>query len=147
MPEARPESGLDARLLGIQFPRVKVEDRGLLIDLVDAVHAPIDDSRRQQTQVAAACDRQGQGFAWQGHVQRSQGKLTDCAIFALDVVREALGAGDAIVVVMDGEDARIVGKALLDEDVQGPQGPIGDGVARGAVAQHRNARDVLEDGL
>lgn len=147
MPEARLEAGLDARLVGVDFPGMEIEHCRLAVDLVDAAHAPMDDPGRQQAQVAAPRDGQGQLLARQGHVQRGQGEFSDAAALAPDVVGETRGAGDAVVVVIDGENARIVDEAFLDEDVQGPQGLVGDGIARGAVAQDRAARDVLDGGL
>lgn len=147
MPEPRLEARLDARLVRVDFPGVEIEHGGLAIELVDAAHAPVDHAGREQAQVAAACNGQGHGLARQVHVQRGQGELADGATLALDVVGEAFGAGDAVVVVVDGENARIVGEAFLDEDVQGPQGLACDGITRGAVAQDRTARDVFEGGL
>src|ERR1700730_12146375 len=57
VPKPRLPASFKARLVGIKFPGVKVDNYRLPTPLVDGLHGPTSESQREQYQIAATTDR------------------------------------------------------------------------------------------
>ncbi len=133
VPQAAQAAGGEPRLGRIDLPRMQVEDRRAPLLLVDPPDPPARPGVRQQPEVAAAGDRQVQ----RPEPDRRTRRLDERSAVALEQVRLARRERNAVAIVMDREDARVVREPLLDEDVERPQRSRRDRIARRAVAEHR----------
>src|SRR5471032_2312520 len=135
------DAGL-ARLVRVQFPRVKVEYASLAIARIDAPQAPARNGVGQQPEIAAAAGRkvaaqQAHGadrqFQQAGRAGRTPG--------------EAGRVGHAVVVVAYRVDAGTVAVARLQQDIERPQVGRTDREAGRAIAKHGLAADLFQQVL
>ena len=130
-----------ARLVGVDFPGMQVEDERLAFALVDRAQAGARIAIGQQPEVTAARDRQLQ----RAEPGRRQREFEDPpAVRRRHVLRKARCAGYSVLGVTDREQARVVAKAELEQDVERPQALAGDRVGRGAVTVDGATQEVLE---
>src|SRR5688572_3959911 len=132
---------IHTRLAGIDFPGMQVEDEGSPVALIDALErrtrqpvgedAEISATRHRQSQRAPARDRHRK-------LDASAGRWSS------DLVRLEGWIGDAVVVVMNREHARVVAEPRVDALIERPEGGLHDGKAGGAVADNRCADEILE---
>src|SRR5690606_22819640 len=120
----------DARLRGIDFPRMEVEDARLPVDTIDVAQAPARKRVGQQPEVASARRRQVPSE----HLQRARRNLDDAR---WRLPGESWRLGHAIVIVRDRVDARAVAMAGFGEHVVRPQV---------AAADRETGRPVAGDG-
>src|SRR5262249_51338948 len=110
---AHPESGL----IRIDFPGMQVEHDRLPLHAIHSFDAPLRPHVRQLSEVAATGN-------WEVHTanaHRRSGQLEQRTAVALQLVRVPRGFRNAVSIVMDREDARVVCVAFLDKDVDGPE--------------------------
>src|SRR5262245_33257788 len=102
MPEARPSvDPRHARLVRIELPWVEVEDRWPPFNLVHPLDQPARDRIRHEPEIAAA----SRGPVALEEPRRADRHLEQVLALAM---REARCIGNAVVVVLDGVDARAV---------------------------------------
>src|SRR5262245_56113035 len=129
-----------ARLARIEFPRMEVEDRRPSFELVHPLDQPARDRIGHEPEIAAAAG---------GPVALEEARRADWhleQVLAL-TMREARRIRNAVVVVLDGVDARAVPIARLRDAVVGPTVRAVDREARRPIAEHLRAGDVLQDAL
>ena len=117
VPEPRLPSSFKARLIGIEFPGVEVDNYRLPIPLVDCFDGPTSKPQREQSQIAATSDReiyladpQGRGRYFPDGSSR----------WEPSPVNPAGSVWDSIEVVMDGENTRIIFETLLSQNLKRP---------------------------
>src|SRR5262249_38323689 len=118
--ETRDRPSGEARLFRIDFPRVQIEHRRALFDAGHAAAAPARPAVGQDAEVAAAADRQVHAAELYGR----SWNFEDRAAVARDDVRMPRRRRDAVAIVMDRVDARVVAVPFVDEHVERPQRPL-----------------------
>src|SRR5262245_36018269 len=96
---------------------MEIERHGLPLDVIDLLDSPCSPSIWQQTEIATATD----GKVHAGDAYRRRRQLDKGTGRASKDVGVALGIGNAVSVVVNREDARIVLVAFFNEDVERPQ--------------------------
>src|SRR5439155_7749713 len=129
---------VDARLIGIQFPRMKIEHRGLAIDGIDTPNRPARDRVGKQPEVAAAA----RGKILVEHPDRCDRNLEQAGSY---FVRKARRIGHAVMIVTNRIHARAVSIARFGHAVERPLVSATDREARRAIAMDSMAGDVLEN--
>ena len=141
MAKARLQARLeDPWLLGVDFPRMEIEDGGTLVERVDTADRPAAEFIRCQAEVPAATGRQV------APEQAGRGDR-DLEQAGARLVGEAWCVGHAVVVVLHRVDAGAVAVAGFEQHVEGPEVAHADREARRAVAQHGLAAQVFEQRL
>src|SRR5205807_421697 len=133
MTESAHQARRQARLAGIQLPRMDVENRWPVLAPVDPRDAPPGPAIWENPEVASPGN---------GEVQWAP---SSCRCRRFDhyspVPLQSIGVPgrqrDAVPIVMDRKDARIVGKALFDENVERPQRARRNRVAWRTISLHR----------
>src|SRR5215831_8049931 len=131
---------MHARLLRVQFPRVKVDAALAVFMTIDELNRPLGIPVRQKAEVSTASN-------WGSHVpqqKRGHGKFRNRAR-----VREYLkGSSDhvrhAVVRMPDGEDTRVVRETKLSKNFERPQRFSGNRKTRGTITMDHRARAVFK---
>ena len=131
------------RLPGVDFPRVDVEDKLLLLP-VHPAQRPACEAVRKQPEVSPTCDRDLDPAVTQ---YRNRELYQPTAAWRGQDMRPGLGVRNPVTVVAHREYARIVTEAFLAEDVERPQRPASDRVGGGAITYHGFLAKVLEQRL
>src|SRR5919112_2298705 len=137
-PPRRPRRAEPA---AVKLVRVEVE-HGRASAGVDVVQGAADKTARQQAEVAAACD----GEAEAADVPGGQRVLLDLPTVRRDGEGMAGSLRDAVAGVRQGEDARVVAKPQVGQNLEAPVPQVADRELWGAEPQHRLTREVLETG-
>src|SRR5262249_40708288 len=142
--KAAEPTRVNARLLRVNFPRMKIEDRGLFLDAIEMQHRSVRHCIRQHAEVPAPRD----GKIEAAHANGGEGHLgyRQPAI-SVHNVKETLVAGNTVAIVPNREDAGIVFESLLREDVERPEAIGGYRIARRTIAENRLAYNVLNGAL
>src|SRR5262245_54687900 len=90
-------------LIGIDFPRMEVEDHGSAVGGIHALDTPARNTVREQPEVAASSDRQVERTDSHGGC----GHLDDRAGRSVDAVHVPGRIRNAVAVVMNWENARV----------------------------------------
>ncbi len=115
VPGARDKAdAMETGLCRIQFPRVQVENEALPFLLVDSLQGHLGEGIGEETEVTAAGHRNIES----AEVGGGERKFHEAA--ALQSVGKARCVRDAITVMADGENARVVGEVQFFQDVEGP---------------------------
>lgn len=112
-----PSPALQPRLVGIELPRVDVEHKGKAQPLVGVRQHPTCEPERQKAEIPSTGDRNIDRIR---DAVYGQGKLPKLGVVQFDCVRLAGCRGDPVIAAADREDTRIVGKALIRQNLQGP---------------------------
>ena len=113
-----PEAGFhadtgNARLSGVDFPGVEVEDGRHLINAIDAFNHPAREAVGHQAEVAAAA-----GWPVSFHEAQRGGRDFDQAADRMGMAR---GVGHAVVIVVDRVDAGAVAVTRFFPTFESPQ--------------------------
>ena len=108
---------------------------------MDAAQEGRRKAQRVQAEIAAAAHGQSHP-AEAGH---RGGKLPQRARGRVDTMDLQRRVGDAVAVMMNGENAGIDLEALLDQDLPGPERAPRDREAGSAIGCHAAAGDLLQD--
>src|SRR5262249_22096969 len=122
----------------------QVHDGGLVLELVEMSNGPTSHRVRKEPKIAAA--RHGQAAPEEedgGH-----GELRDAGpVHHRYAMRESGSVGDAVAVVDNGEDGRVVGEGRFPKHLGGPGWLLGDREGGGSESHHGGTRGVLDRGL
>src|SRR5690606_27914598 len=143
MTEAGEPPYIQARLVPIYFPGVKVEHKrpSLPVDGAQSVSA---ETVREKPEKATTSNWKSETR----HLDRAYRELRQLITFTGgQAMGPAWRAGHAIAVVMHWKDGGIPGKPLLGKDIQRPTRLIGNGVARRAIPCYRRTENVLKNHL
>jgi len=117
MAQAAKKRRADARLIGVNLPRVQVEDGRPALDDVHLRKAAPGPCIRQQPEVSTATDRQvltspANGRSW---------KFPQAATRGRDEMKVPRRIRYTVAIVVNGVNTGVVGVALVNEDVERPQ--------------------------
>src|SRR5260221_10373885 len=117
MAHTRRRPDLDARLIRIEFPWMGVKRYGLSLDAVDPFDAPFGPAVRELPEIPAPGDRHVDAT----EPDRRSGYFQKRAACAPQYVGMPRRIGNAVAIVVDRKNARVVGEALFDQDVERPE--------------------------
>src|SRR5690242_19692802 len=131
---------VDARLLGVDLPRMKIEHGGLAVDGIDAPERPAGDSIGQESEMSAPA---------RGPVgaEQADGRRRHFEEARSDFVREPRRIRYSIVVVANWIEARAVAIPRPGDAIEGPGIGGPDREARRPIALDHSPRHVLDYGL
>src|SRR5437867_591195 len=124
-----PKSGEPAhaylRLVGIDFPRMQIDDGRLMLACVEVADRAPGHPIRQEAEISPAGN--GQAPAENGY--RGKGELRDTTVSAgaaravgdWPPMREARGPGDSVAIVDDGKDAGVIQETGLPKNFEAPE--------------------------
>src|SRR6185436_1565484 len=139
--DSRQQADLHARLLRIDLPRMQIERERHAVPLVDPPQAGAHEAVREQPEVAAARDRNGDA-AEQGGGHR---ELDDLAAGGrLHRAGRARRAGHAIAVMAHREDGRVVLEPEVDQGIQRPARLRRYGKTRRSITAYGLADEIFE---
>src|SRR5687767_14628999 len=104
MAEPAETSGVEFRLVGIDLPRVQVEDGRAILLLVDSRDPPAGPPIWQDAEIAAAGHRQIQ----RTELRRRTGYFDQASHRSVDSIRTPIRNRNAVAVVSDWEDAGVI---------------------------------------
>src|SRR5207248_2541659 len=113
---------VDPGLLGIDLPRMKLEDCRLCVAPIDPPQQPARQAVREKPEVSSAAGRQISS-------KHTCGRNRDLEHLGMRHVREAGSLRRTVVVMADGIDARAVSITGLRQALVGPEVVLADGEA------------------
>ena len=140
-----PESG-EGRCMGetglpwIDFPRVEIKNKGTAF-VVDSPKCRLGEPIWKESEISAA----GNGY-FSAKEKRGGDRILHHIVIR-QFIRKSGGIRDAVHIMVDGEDTRIVPKTQLLQDVQRPERFLGDGVGWRPVAEDRATAHFFENRL
>src|SRR3569623_464466 len=142
VPHVRVPRHAEARLIGIELPRMNVEHCGNPGSVVLA-EGTLDQPEWKMTQIRAA--RSGESHA--APLRGRERQLGDRSRGPVNEMRKRCRFRVAVAGPVDWKEARVVAKPLLDENVERPLGTGRDREVRGAETPHGRAGMLLENRL
>src|SRR5262245_58207180 len=140
MTDASRGAHLQAGLIRIELPRVRVERHGLALETVDPLDPPPGPGIRELTEVAAAADRNVDAT----ETDRRSRYLQQYASGPMQDMRMPWRLGNTVSIVVNRKNTRVVEEALFDQDVQRPEARLDHGIAWRPKSHHANAGRVLD---
>ena len=132
---------VDSRLIGIDLPRMKIEEPGLAVLRVHTTQHPAKGAIRQQPKVPSAA-------AWEDCAHQSVPSSLGSRGSRRVAGETGIAAPRASHTGRDGRDrCSSCTRVPSPAGCRAPRGSAVDGVARGAVAAHRQPREILENQL
>src|SRR5882672_9959148 len=114
VPELAQPAHAHLGLVDVQLPGMQIDDGGLVLARVQAPDEAPGEPVGEEPEISAPRD----GHATSEHGDGGEGKLGDpVSVGDGYAVRETRGVRDAVPIVDDGEDARVVQEAGLPEDL------------------------------
>src|SRR5690606_37663411 len=142
MTESRKPTRVEPRLLRTEFRGVQPEYDRHSFRARERCERAVREPIRQEPEVASP------GY-WDRPAQCPRGRPRQLhdrpAAGSLQHSRMPRRSGSPVTVMRDGEDARVVAKSKLAQDVECPKGSRRDGVARPSIPKHGRTDGVLED--
>src|SRR5215831_1441958 len=123
---------------------MQIDDGGLPLSPIQIPDAPTGIGIGEETQIPPASNRE----IGTTEVERRQRKFNQGRIArSRDPRAKPWVTRNAIEVVPDGEDTRVIHKAFFPEHIQSPETLHGDRVTRRAVAADRLTKSVFQQAL
>jgi hypothetical protein len=143
MAKAAQRAGLETWLIRIDLPGMQIKNRRPALQTIYAADAPPRPFVREDTEISSACDRKIQ----RPEPGRRRRRLDESPARTLEQVGMARRERDAVPIVPNRKDARVVAISLLDQDVQSPEGFRRDRIARRAIAEDLTCGRALQQVL
>ena len=129
-----------AGLAGIKLPGVEIDARRLLVIMVDPANPGGRVPVREQAKVRASSNRRDDPF---GEPHRRDGHFNDESRRSRQGLRMPAETWDAIAVVLDRVNARIMGEAALGQNLKRPQRAPRNRVTGSAIGPRRDTAGVF----